>query len=754
MKSFGGILYSIYYIFLALPDQQNAILCYNIFMTTLSELRVTATITHLLKHDASSGYTIMRVSVPPFAGEGIPLELSGKTEITVSGILHGAVVGDRVRVVGKLNKHSQYGWQMQAVRMVRASLLRRAGAELVLKTLCFGRLTKEQVDQARLVCHDLESRLEQDTIEPLTKKGPNAGLLKQVRDAFRSCEPVRSAGGFLHALGLGPDAISRILAVYGTGTIDQVSCSPYRILGVPGIGFKTADTLATRLGFADTADVRISQTLEYTVQKARERGDTAISPVDLIESSSRLSGLDSKTTTKTLQKNVQRGRLSSGPGYVGGAQMVALEYELAQRLYRRIGSVPALPLGEKSAHLFDDQREAVTTSLGSRLSIVTGGPGVGKTTVTKSMLEALEGEGGAVLLAAPTGKAARRMTEATGAPAKSLHQLLEFNGGSFARNENNPLEGTALIIDEQSMVDVELMVHVLRAMPDHMRLYLVGDEDQLPSVDAGNVLGDIISSGVVPVVRLTQPRRTAKDSMIVPVAHSFLAGEIPDMPLDKGDFIFIEVDEGDEAIAAAVERAVTKTLPEMGFAAENIQVLTPQRTSPVGVQALNKQLQMVMNPSAPGVRVFGETFREGDPIMQVVNDYKRGLTNGQTGMIVHADTAKREVWAKFDDKLLLFTTHDLAKVRLSRASTIHKSQGSEYEAVVFPISESHKNMLTRRLVYTGLTRGKKQVIFIGTRKALENALQNTSDAQRNTLLSKILRKMGTPALEAPMMAMG
>lgn len=723
-------------------------------MNEANEVRLTATIQRVLSHDSRTGHSILR-AVLDAPGSGLPAPLAGARQVTITGTLHGVAVGDRVRVVGEPVQHPQFGWQFRAKRMVRADLLRRAGADLVLKTGCFGRLARDEIEQARSAIPRLPEALEQNAVVVAGLKGTDRKLIERLLTAWEECQTLRPAAGYLDALGMGADAIGRVVSVYGTGTIDRVTKSPYDLLGVPGIGFRTVDALAKRLGIAEDAQLRLAHSIDHLIERARERGDTIVSPGGLVVSAGRLAGLSNAVMAKALHFSVQKGTLTSTPDGIGNAQLVSHEREIAERLKARVQPARALALGPQSGQLFDEQRAAVQALVRAQTGILTGGPGVGKTTVTRALMEALSAEGEEILLAAPTGQAARRMADATGAQTFTVHQLLKSQGtAGFLHNENNPLKGSALIVDEASMLDVSLTAALLRAMPPHMRLYLVGDRDQLPSVDAGNVLGDLIDSGVIPVAKLTQVRRQAHDSDIVQVAHSFLRGEMPDLAGANSDFLFLP-SQGDGEIANRLQQTVTELLPSLGFAPNDIQVLTPQRTTLVGVQLLNRQLQARLNPPGPqALHLFGDHFGPGDRVMQVANDHERGLSNGQTGVIAHIDTRSRAAWVRFDDQLLAISAQQMAQVRLAYAATVHKSQGSEYGAVVVPISSSHAGMLTRRLLYTALTRGKKQVVFIGEPEALQKGLANTADAQRKTQLAGLLRGMlREPAPEAPALAM-
>ena len=397
---------------------------------------------------------------------------------------------------------------------------------------------------------------------------------------------------------------------------------------------------------------------------------------------------------------------------------------------------------EELVHMTYDgaQAEAIRLAACSKVMILTGGPGTGKTTVTRGIIAAFRAGGLRILLAAPTGRAAKRMTEATGLPAKTIHRLLEFKPPEgYQKNEDHPLEGDVLIVDECSMIDLVLMNSLLKAIPSHMRLILVGDIDQLPSVGAGNVLRDAMDSGRFPVVRLTRIFRQAKESRIILNAHRINAGKLPDLSNGRDtDFFFIEKEEPEEAVSEIVD-LVKRRLPRYyRMPSSQIQVLTPMQRGAVGAANLNLALQEALNPSGEGLRRSGVVFRANDRVMQIRNNYDKDVFNGDIGTVDSVDPEERTLRVLFDDRYVEYETAELDELVHAYAVTIHKAQGSEYPVVVMPVLMSHFVMLQRNLIYTGITRAKKILVLVGTRKALAYGVRHVTVTKRNSMLKERL----------------
>nr|WP_305150573.1 AAA family ATPase [uncultured Duncaniella sp.] len=386
------------------------------------------------------------------------------------------------------------------------------------------------------------------------------------------------------------------------------------------------------------------------------------------------------------------------------------------------------------------QQAAIQKALDSKVMVLTGGPGTGKTTTTQGIIAAFKARHMSILLAAPTGRAAKRMTEATGMEAKTIHRLLEYNPmDGYKRNDENPLEGDALIVDECSMIDILLFYNLMKAIPSNMRLILVGDIDQLPSVGAGNVLRDIIDSQQIPVVRLTRIFRQAQSSRIVMNAHAINAGQFPNIRngLDT-DFFFINQEDADEMVKLIIGLVRDRLPKKYGYPPKEIQVLTPMQRGTVGAGNLNIELQNALNPAGPSLARGGYTFRQGDKVMQIRNNYDKNVFNGDIGYITAVDTNERTLTVTFDSRLVEYDISELDEIVLAYAVTIHKSQGSEFPVVVMPVTMKHFVMLQRNLIYTGITRAKKICVLVGTTKALAYAIKQNTVSKRNTKLKERL----------------
>ena len=411
-----------------------------------------------------------------------------------------------------------------------------------------------------------------------------------------------------------------------------------------------------------------------------------------------------------------------------------------QNMFEREPDIVAI--SKKTGITYDDlQAEAIRTAVHNKVMVLTGGPGTGKTTTEDGIIAAFKEMGLHILLAAPTGRAAKRMTEATGMEAKTIHRLLEFNPAEgYKRNDENPLEGDALIIDECSMIDIVLMNSLLKAVPSDMRLLLVGDVDQLPSVGAGNVLRDIIDSGVVPVVRLTRIFRQAQTSRIIMNSHAINEGRMPDIRNGKqSDFFFMACEEP-EQIASTIVDLVSHRLPKAyNVPRSSIQVLTPMQRSAIGANSLNMSIQQRVNPTGNGLTRAGFIFRKGDRVLQLKNDYIKEVFNGDIGLITAVNMEDRTLTVSFDGKAVEYESTELDELSLAYATTIHKSQGSEYPIVVIPVHFTNYVMLQRNLIYTAVTRAKKVCVVIGQKRALWYAVNHVTVTERNTKLKERLQ---------------
>src|SRR5262249_38608657 len=578
--------------------------------------------------------------------------------------------------------------------------------------------------------------------------------------AWAEQKAVREIMVFLHSHGVSTARAVRIFKTYGADAIQVMTDNPYRLArDIRGIGFKTADALAMKLGIEKPAMVRVRAGISYALTEAMDEGHCGLPTDELLPLAEKLLEVPQQLIRTALELELQEGiviadRVGETP-CVFLAGLYWAERTIAHRLMRlATGTLPwpsidsdkALPWVEKRIGfaLAESQVAAIRLALISKVLVMTGGPGVGKTTIVKAILRILSAKGTELLLCAPTGRAAKRMTEATGFEAKTIHRLLEVDpkSGGFRRGEDNPLDCDLLVVDEASMVDVMLMQALLRAVPDKAALLIVGDIDQLPSVGPGQVLADVISSGAVPVVRLTEVFRQAAQSRIITSAHRINHGFIPDLssPSDS-DFYFVQADDPEPAVPRIIELVKTRIPKRFGLnPVRDIQVLCPMNRGGVGARSLNIELQAALNSAGERrVERFGWTFAPGDKVMQIENDYDKEVYNGDIGYIDDVNADDADLTASFDGRPVTYGFGELDTLVPAYAATIHKSQGSEYPAVVIPVMTQHYAMLQRNLLYTGVTRGKKLVVLVGQKKAVAIAVGNVSGRRRWSKLNEWLR---------------
>ena len=582
--------------------------------------------------------------------------------------------------------------------------------------------------------------------------------VERIKKSWLEQKEIKNIMLFLQEHDVSTAHATKIYKQYGADSIDVVRENPYRLADdIWGIGFKTADTIATKIGFEKTAFVRLRSGLLYTLNKLAEDGHCYAVRDQLLETGATLLEADTGLLSTTLDEMIQAEDVivTSIPDTEDFAIYLPpffyAEVGVQKRL-RKIadseGKKPAYEQIQISGGIeYDEiQLQAIETARTSKVMILTGGPGTGKSTTTMGIIHALAGMH--ILLAAPTGRAAKRLSEVTGMEAKTIHRLLEFKPPEgYKRKEDNPLEGDVLIIDECSMVDVLLMYALLRAVPDTMKLILVGDVDQLPSVGAGNVLRDLIESAVFPVVTLTKIFRQAASSRIITNAHKINHGEYPDLSNTRGtDFFFQAVDDPEKA-ASLIEELVKTRLPKFyKIPPQSIQVLTPMQRGVVGAANLNQILQAAVNPSitdsrgnaTPELHRGGYTYRPNDKVMQIRNNYDKEVFNGDIGTVQSIDLEERTLTILFDDRMVEYDVTELDEIVLAYATTVHKAQGAEYPVVVMPVMMTHFAMLQRNLLYTGVTRAKKILVLVGQKKAVGYCVRNVTVDKRNTLLAERL----------------
>lgn len=705
------------------------------------------------------------------------LELNNGAElVTVVGVLPFVSVGEELRVMGQWSNHPQFGPQMKAAFCERSL---PATASAVLRYLSSGVIKGVGPATARSIVEafggDALKIIEEDPERLASVRGISKHKARQIRDEFIRQFGIREVMLKLGGYGITPDQALRVFKRFGAAAVDVIQQSPYLLCDEAiGIGFERTDAIAMQMGADPAGDERIAAGLRYVLRHNTGNGHTLLPREPLLKTASDLLGCGTDLADIAIDRLLDRHELE--PFCMGGREFVALpalleaERFIAGRLrLMRASPPPPVPYDEADlcaiAHsrgLEQDelQNEAVRCALSEGMLILTGGPGTGKTTTLNAILTLLEGTDRKVLLCAPTGRAAQRMTELCGAPAKTIHRLLEVewsenNRLRFSKNEQSPLDCDAVVVDELSMVDVTLFEALLRALPAGCRLILVGDADQLPSVGPGNLLQDIMESGLIPTVRLQKVFRQAGQSLIVTNAHKIVAGQPPDLTRRDGDFFLLE--EGSSFRAARlVAQLCSERLPAAyGFSPmDDIQVLCPSRKRELGTASLNKALQEKLNPPRDGAREFphnGFVFREGDKVMQVRNNYDigwerddgsdgSGVFNGDIGVLVRVDRAGGVLSVRFDDRTAQYTGDDLNDLEPAYAITIHKSQGSEFDCVVLPLLDMPPPLCYRNLLYTAVTRAKKLLVIVGRRSVVLQMVENNRKNRRYTALRALLKE--------------
>jgi len=586
------------------------------------------------------------------------------------------------------------------------------------------------------------------------QKVPGIGKKRaaQIREGWSSQRAVQSIMIFLQGHGITASQAVKIYQQYGDGAMAKLRANPYQLADdISGISFKGADKIAMEMGIAKDADSRLEAGVAHVLQQATHQGHLFLPADVVIEESVRLLDIGAEPVGAALNRATLGGKVIrdgdacyhpvSHQAEVGAADYLKRLISTPSESIEILNMENALKWVQKklSIALAPEQQEAIRTGLASKVMVITGGPGTGKTTVINSLLAILEKKNVSYLLAAPTGRAAKRMEETTDREARTIHRLLEFSPkfGGFSRDETDPLLTDMVVIDEASMLDMQLMHSLVKALPPFARLVLVGDVDQLPSVGAGNVLMDIIASQVVPVVRLETIFRQAEQSGIVLNAHRINTGQRPQF--NNEDFFLIERSAPEKALETIVE-VVTNRLPKK-FGLDpihDIQVLSPMRRGEAGMVRINEALQAAMNPE--GEAIARRDLRQGDKVMQLRNNYELDVYNGDVGVIARADAVLKEVEVAFEgQRRVLYGFDELDDLGLAYAMTVHKSQGSEYPAVVLPMLSQHYMMLQRNVLYTAITRGKRLVVIVGDEKAIGMAVHNSRLSRRNTLFAERLR---------------
>jgi exodeoxyribonuclease V alpha subunit len=690
--------------------------------------------------------------------------------VTAVGSFAALTPGEVLSMEGSWDVHPRYGEQFRVERYEAAAPATVKGIEKylgsglikgigpVMARRIVGRFGTETLD----VIDSRDERL-------LEVEGIGKGRLDQIRKAWADQREIRDLMVFLQGHGISPIHATRIYRQYGGEARRVVQENPYRLASdITGIGFLTADRIAAKMGFSHDSEQRAEAGLTYAMQQASEEGHVCLPRMALLERAQALLEITPAVLEAALHRLSEARQCVVEPlaepmatrfgdtqavylrGYHFAEVQTArrlLQLQALQPLQRRIDPDAAVAWlqGKLPFQLAPMQEQAVRQALTDKVVIITGGPGTGKTTLVRAVLTIYRQLGGQCCLAAPTGRAAKRLSEATGHHASTLHRLLEFSpqAGRFLRDEQRPLAADCIIVDESSMLDALLAHHLLKAVPGQATLIVVGDADQLPSVGPGNVLRDLIDCGKFPVVRLNEIFRQARESQIIVNAHRVQKGMFPRIP-EKGeelqDFYFIEKSDPEEALQLILKLCTDRIPSRFGLdPVDEIQVLSPMNRGAVGSQRLNGALQEVLNPGGAGIERGGQIFREGDKVMQIRNNYDKDVFNGDWGRIRKIDSEGQEIRVVIDGREIPYEFSELDELVLAYSITVHKAQGSEYPAVIVPLLTQHYMMLQRNLLYTAITRARKLAVIVGSKKALAIAIRNDRMQHRFTLFSERLR---------------
>ena len=719
-----------------------------------TEIRVQ--IERITYYNQENGYTIAKAKV------------GGRHHlVTVVGNLLSINPGEVLKLKGQWHFHPKFGEQFKIVsyesvvpatvegteKYLGSGLIKGIGPVMAKRLVSrFGLETLNIIETDIQKLHEVE--------------GIGDKRIEMIRKAWDDQKEIREVMLFLQGHGVSPAYGAKIFKQYGKESIKVVQENPYRLAtDIFGIGFVTADKIAENIGISKDSQIRAEAGILYVLNQLSDDGHVYYPYEPLIEECKKILDVDKEPIIKafgkiSMDKKIIIEDLNKEDIKENNKAVYLTKFYIAE--VGAAGILKALTQAPRTLRSFDKdktiewvqgdlkitfaegQKQAVKEAIDKKIIVVTGGPGTGKTTIINSIIRIYGKAGQRVLLTAPTGRAAKRMTEATGHEAKTIHRLLEFSPkeGGFKRDENNPLEADLIVIDETSMVDTVLMYHFLKAVPREATLILVGDVDQLPSVGAGNVLKDVIDSGLIPVVRLTEIFRQAKESLIVVNAHRINNGQMPIFSHQKDhpqDFYFFEIEEPQMVLEKIIDLCREKIPKKFGYNPVNdIQVLTPMHRGVAGTSNLNAELQKHLNTSQDELVRGGKVLKVGDKVMQIRNDYDKDVFNGDIGRIAGIDREEQEVVVDYDGRPVSYEYADLDEIVIAYAVSVHKSQGSEYPAVVMPVLTQHYMLLQRNLLYTGITRGKKLVILVGTKNAVAIAVKNNKPQRRYTLLRERL----------------
>lgn len=714
--------------------------------------KICGTVDTIIFASQDNRFTVLKLS---------PEKLSTQITVTLNGI--APLIGQLLEIEGEWVKHPKFGQQFKATTYKTVAPTEISGIE---KFLASGAINGIGPAMAKKIIAEFGEK----TLEIIAKspnellKVPGIGkkTAEKISTSYLEQSELTEIMVWLENHGISNTYAGKIFAKYGSFAIDIMEKDIYRLFqDIEGIGFLTADKLAFNLGIQREDKRRIISGIDYALMQLCNNGHCCIPEMALVDKTAKILQVNNQIIFTILKERIDNGSLNTE--VVGGETLIYPPYlyyaekKVATRLLQLQQATE--PLSEDNLSLFikvwekdnqiqlaQKQKEAIKACLHHGVLVLTGGPGTGKTTVIKGILSILKAQGLKIRLAAPTGRAAKRLSETTGQKALTIHRLLEANNLAqddnlqlgFSKDINDQLDADVIILDEVSMVDIVLMHHFLNAVPDGCRIILVGDTDQLPAVGPGSVLKDIIRSQKIPAIRLDEIFRQAQTSMIIQNAHIINAGRLPDIRKQYSDFVFYELND-DTSITQKILDLCTKDLPHEGFdVLKDVQVLSPMHRFLCGVENLNLMLQEQLNPkkNQDELKYSSQTFRVGDKVMHIRNNYQKNVFNGDIGFI--QDIHNEKLTVDYFDHIVTYEKNELNELTLAYASSVHKSQGSEYKVVIIPLSTSHYIMLQRNLLYTAITRAKQKVIIIGSKKALMTAIQSNRTQKRYTLLAERL----------------